>query len=118
MLDDGVPVPPRAQAAHQQASFLYKGLVSRARGDRGAPYGRYVYKDYGSLVSIGTRDSVGNLMGNLFPSTWFVQGLLARWMYASLHLMHHQAVLGTIRTGVLAIARFLVRRATPQVKLH
>jgi NADH dehydrogenase len=39
-------------------------------------------------------------------------------MYASLHLMHHRAVLGTIRTGVLALARFLVRRATPQVKLH
>lgn len=115
---DGTPVPPRAQAAHQQASFLYKALVRRARGDRGAPDDRYVYKDYGSLVSIGTRDSVGNLMGNLFRSTWYVQGLVARLMYASLHLMHHRAVLGTIRTGVLAIARFLVRRATPQVKLH
>ncbi|MFA7505439.1 MAG: NAD(P)/FAD-dependent oxidoreductase [Burkholderiaceae bacterium] len=115
---DGTPVPPRAQAAHQQASFLYKALVARARGDRGAPHGRYVYRDYGSLVSIGTRDSVGNLMGNLFRSTWFVQGLVARIMYTSLHLMHHQAVLGSVRTGVLAIARFLVRRATPQVKLH
>jgi NADH dehydrogenase len=39
-------------------------------------------------------------------------------MYASLHLMHHQAVLGTIRTGVLAVARYLVKRATPLVKLH
>lgn len=117
-MDDGKPVPPRAQAAHQQASFLYDALFARARGDRGAPRGRYVYRDYGSLVSIGTRDSVGNLMGSLFPATWFVQGLLARWMYASLHLMHHRAVLGTVRTGVLALARFLVRRATPQVKLH
>ncbi len=118
VLEDGKPVPPRAQAAHQQASFLYKALVARAGGDRGAPHGRYVYRDYGSLVSIGTRDSVGNLMGNLFSSSWFVQGLLARWMYASLHLMHHNAVLGTMRTAVLAVARFLVRRATPQVKLH
>jgi NADH dehydrogenase len=32
--------------------------------------------------------------------------------------MHHQAVLGTLRTGVLAVARFLVKRATPLVKLH
>lgn len=115
---DGTPVPPRAQAAHQQANFLYKAFVQRAGGDPGAPRGRYVYKDYGSLVSIGTRDSVGNLMGNLFRSTWFVQGLVARLMYASLHLLHHRAVLGTIRTAVLAVARFLVRRATPQVKLH
>ena len=118
VLGDNKPVPPRAQAAHQQASFLYKALVARTRGDHGAPHSRYVYRDYGSLVSIGTRDSVGNLMGNLFPSTWFVQGLVARFMYASLHLMHHQAVLGTVRTGVLALARFLVRRAKPQVKLH
>jgi NADH dehydrogenase len=36
----------------------------------------------------------------------------------SLHLMHHQAVLGTLRTGVLAFARYLVKRATPLVKLH
>jgi NADH dehydrogenase len=36
----------------------------------------------------------------------------------SLHLMHHQAVLGAVRTGVLAVARFLIRRTTPLVKLH
>ena len=60
----------------------------------------------------------GNLMGNLFRSTWYVQGLLARTLYVSLHLLHHQAVLGTLRTGVLAVARFLVKRATPLVKLH
>ncbi|MCY1378221.1 NADH dehydrogenase [compost metagenome] len=80
--------------------------------------GSYVYRDHGSLVSVGTQTSVGNLMGNLFRSTWFVQGLLARTMYVSLHLMHHQAVLGTMRTAVLALARFLVKRATPLVKLH
>src|SRR5690606_29059989 len=45
VLDDDRPVPPRAQAAHQQASFLYEALVARARGDRGAPHGRYVYRD-------------------------------------------------------------------------
>jgi len=77
-----------------------------------------VYKDYGSLVSLGTRSSVGSLMGSVFRATWFVEGLFARAMYASLHLMHHQAVLGTVRTGVLAMARFLVKRATPLVKLH
>jgi NADH dehydrogenase len=39
-------------------------------------------------------------------------------MYKSLHLMHHQAVLGSLRTGVLAVARYLIRRSTPLVKLH
>ena len=114
---DGGWVPPRAQAAHQQASYLVAALTRRAQG-QSAPDRPYVYKDHGSLVSLGTQSSVGNLMGNLFRSTWFVQGLLARTMYVSLHLMHHQAVLGTMRTAVLALARFLVKRATPLVKLH
>ncbi len=114
---DGRPVPPRAQAAHQQASYLAGRLLRLARGQ--APRARpFVYRDHGSLVSLGTRSSVGNLMGNLFGANWFVQGLLARLMYTSLHLMHHQAVLGTLRTAVLAFARFLVKRATPLVKLH
>jgi NADH dehydrogenase len=110
-------VPPRAQAAHQQASYLVKVLTRRAM-DQPVPTRPYVYQDHGSLVSLGTQTSVGNLMGNLFRSTWFVQGMLARTMYVSLHLMHHQAVLGSLRTAVLAVARFLVKRATPLVKLH
>ena len=114
---EGGWVPPRAQAAHQQASYLVAALTRRAN-DQPAPDRPYVYKDHGSLVSLGTQSSVGNLMGNLFRSTWFVQGLLARTMYVSLHLMHHQAVLGSLRTAVLALARFLVKRATPLVKLH
>lgn len=114
---DGGFVPPRAQAAHQQASYLMDALMRRAQS---LPPGTkpYVYKDHGSLVSLGTQTSVGNLMGNLFRSTWYVQGMFARLMYVSLHLMHHQAVLGTLRTGVLAVARYLVKRATPLVKLH
>jgi NADH dehydrogenase len=112
----GKPVPPRAQAAHQQADYLMKTFMNMATGH--PPQKRaYVYKDYGSLVSIGHQTTVGNLMGAL-RATWFVEGFLARMMYLSLHLMHHQAILGSIRTGVLAVARFLIRRTTPLVKLH
>jgi len=114
---NGGTVPPRAQAASQQASYLVKALTRRAQG-KPAPDRPYVYKDHGSLVSLGTQNSVGNLMGSVFRSTWFVHGLMARAMYASLHLRHHQAVMGTLRTAVLAVARFLVKRATPLVKLH
>jgi NADH dehydrogenase len=113
---DGRLVPPRAQTAHQQADYLFEALLCRVLG-KPLPAKPYVYRDHGSLVSIGTQSSVGNLMGSL-RATWFVEGLFARWLYVSLHLMHHQAVLGSLRTGVLAVARFLVRRATPLVKLH
>ncbi|MFC5547498.1 NAD(P)/FAD-dependent oxidoreductase [Massilia aerilata] len=112
----GKPVPPRAQAAHQQADYLFKTFMSMDAG-HAPPKDPYVYKDYGSLVSIGHQTTVGNLMGSLRAS-WFVEGFLARIMYLSLHLMHHQAILGSMRTGVLALARFLIRRTTPLVKLH
>ncbi len=57
-------------------------------------------------------------MGSLKGLSWFVEGFFARMMYVSLHLMHHRAVLGAVRTGVLAVARFLIKRSTPLVKLH
>jgi NADH dehydrogenase len=114
---NGLPVPPRAQAAHQQADYLLKHFLLLEAGK--APQRKpYVYRDYGSLVSLGSRSSVGSLMGSLKGMSWFVDGLFARLMYVSLHLMHHQAVLGTLRTGVLALARFLIKRSTAHVKLH
>lgn len=114
---NGKPVPPRAQAAHQQAEHLLKRFLAEAAG-KAAPAAAYRYRDYGSLVSIGTATTVGSLMGSLKGLSWFVEGFVARTMYKSLHLMHHQAVLGSLRTGVLAIARYLIRRSTPLVKLH
>lgn len=114
---DGKPVPPRAQAAHQQADYLVQHFLREAAGK--APSGLpYVYRDYGSLVSFGQTSSVGSLMGSLKGLSWFVDGFVARLMYTSLHLMHHKAVLGTLRTAVLALARFLIKRTTPLVKLH
>ena len=113
----GVKVPPRAQAAHQQADFLVDCFIRDIKG-RPQPSRAYVYTDYGSLVSLGNTTSVGSLMGALQGFNWFVEGMFARMMYVSLHLMHHRAVLGTVRTGLLAMARFLIRRSTPLVKLH
>jgi NADH dehydrogenase len=116
-MEDGRRVPPRAQAAHQQADHLYRAFVREMRGGRAAPV-PYVYRDYGSLVSVGSQTSVGTLMGSLKGRSWFVRGGLARIMYVSLHLLHDRAVLGWMRTCSLAIARTLIRRNTALVKLH
>ncbi|MRW84802.1 NAD(P)/FAD-dependent oxidoreductase [Pseudoduganella sp. FT26W] len=114
---DGKLVPPRAQAAHQMADYLLETFLRQHRNQ--PPQGKpYVYRDYGSLVSFGQTTSVGSLMGSLKGLSWFVDGFVARLMYVSLHLMHHKAVLGTVRTAVLAVARFLIKRTTPLVKLH
>jgi len=114
---NGLPVPPRAQAAHQQADYLVTAFlrIDKGRPPQDTPY---EYRDYGSLVSVGQNTSVGSLMGSLRGASWFVQGSVARLMYTSLHLNHHRAVMGTMRTALLAIARFLIRRSTPLVKLH
>ena len=115
--DEGAFLPARAQVAHQQAAFLRPILAARIQG---APpeSGEFRYRDYGSLVSIGHSRGVGSLMGVLTGKGLFVEGVFARLMYMSLHLMHHLAFLGLVRTGFLAIGRLFLKRGAPRVKLH
>lgn len=110
-------LPARAQVAHQQASFLFETLGARIRGTA-EPSRDFAFRDYGSLVSIGHTRGVGSLMGVLSGKSWFVEGLVARLMYMSLHLTHHMAVLGFGRTAALALGRLLLKRGAPRVKLH
>lgn len=115
--EEGRFLPARAQVAHQQASYLRKRLAALIQG-QSVDDTPFVFKDYGSLVSVGHSRGVGSLMGVLSGKSWFVEGLLARIMYMSLHLMHHMAVLGVLRTATLALGRLLSKRAAPRVKLH
>jgi NADH dehydrogenase len=108
-------VPPRAQAAHQQASFLFDALKRRLDG---RPLPDFHYRDLGSLVSLGRYDAVGNLMGPLIGSTLFIEGLLARMLYFSLYRMHKVALHGWLRTTADTIGQWLQRRTAPRVKLH
>lgn len=114
---EGQYLPARAQVAHQQANFLLPIMAGRIRGSE---IGKrtFRFRDYGSLVSVGHSRGVGSLMGVLQGKSWFVEGLLARLMYMSLHLMHHMAVLGLARTAFLALGRLLMKRGAPRVKLH
>jgi NADH dehydrogenase len=75
------------------------------------------YQDFGSLVSLGRRQSVGNLAG-LFRSTLFVEGLIARLMYLSIRKVHQLALHGYVRVGLDSLAELFGRRSAPQVKLH
>lgn len=113
---DGKTVPARAQAAHQQASYLERVLIARLR--QGHVQTPFVYRDFGSLVSLGDNKGVGALMGGLGGPNFFIEGLLAKWAYMSLHLDHHRAILGVGRTATLAIARLLQQRVSGRLKLH
>lgn len=118
MQPDGKTVSPRAQSAHQQAEYMYRAITHRIAGGQKTANPPYFYRDYGSLISLGTQTGVGSLMGALTGGMLFVDGIFARWLYISLHLMHHKVILGLGRTVVLAIARALVKRSTALVKLH
>ena len=78
----------------------------------------FVYRDFGSLVSLGHYSAVGNLMGFLVGRSFLIEGLFARIMYRSLYLMHQQALHGSLKVALDTLARALTRRTEPQVKLH
>lgn len=109
-------VPPRAQAAHQQASVLVKTIKARVAGKKTLP--EFHYHDYGSLVNLGKYSTVGNLMGAVAGGTMYIQGLIARVMYRSLYKMHLMALHGMLSVVVHTIGRFISRRTEPHVKLH
>jgi len=107
-------VPPRAQAAHQQASTLCKSIVNRLNGQ---PLVKYMYYDYGSLVALGKYSTVGNLMGNLMGSVT-IGGFIARVVYLSLYKMHQVAIHGYYRTTLLTLSNLFRRSAHSKIKMH
>ncbi len=113
--DMSTRVPPRAQAAHQQASHMLRQIERRLRG---APLVPYTYRDFGSLVSLGRWSTVGQLMGFLSGRGVFIEGYFAGLMYRSLRLMHERALHGTSRAIFGAVARVVARRYRPPLKLH
>ncbi len=114
LAQEGYPngIPPRAQAAHQEADFMVHQVEAILKG---ANLGTFRYRDFGSLVSLGRARTVGNLMGFVIGRAFFVEGLIARLMYRSLYKMHEAALHGNWRTlrGLL-----VGDRPTPSVKLH
>jgi len=111
----GTIVPPRAQAAHQQASHMVKQIRNRIAG---RPLRPWRYRDFGSLVSLGEYSTVGNLMGSLTRGNVWIEGWFARMMYLSLYKMHELALHGFWKTALDTLARLITRRTEPHVKLH
>jgi len=108
-------VPPRAQAAHQQAAHLVRqvGLMLEQK-----PLEPYVYRDYGSLVTLGQHATLGVLAGMAGQKSLFIEGFIARQMYRSLYKMHQMALHGVVKTLVGSFARSVARNTAPRVKLH
>lgn len=109
------PIPPRAQAAHQQAAHLLREIPRRMRGE---PLRPFKYRDFGSLVSLGKYTTVGNLMGFISGRSMWIEGLFAKLMYRSLYKMHQLALNGVWKVFFDTLSRTITRRTEPEVKLH
>ena len=109
-------VPPRAQAAHQQASLLVKSLKKRVTNKTNLP--EYHYRDYGSLVNLGRYSTVGSLMGAISGGNLFIEGFFARLMYQSLYKLHLMALHGFFSVFLQTLARLITRRTEATIKLH
>jgi NADH dehydrogenase len=112
---EAMPIPPRAQAAHQEASHLYVEIQRKLKGE---PLRAFHYRDFGSLVSLGHYSTVGSLMGFIVGGSFIVEGLFARLMYRSLYKMHEMALHGPWKVLLDSLSRSLTRRTEPVVKLH
>ncbi len=108
-------VPPRAQAAHQEAAHMVRQIRNRIAG---TPLTPYRYRDFGSLVSLGEYTTVGNLMGKLVGGNLMIEGYFARLMYTWLYKMHELALHGYTKVALDTLARLITRRTEPHVKLH
>jgi NADH dehydrogenase len=112
---DGTWVPPRAQAAYQQAMYLTRTLPDLMAGKIVKPF---VFRDHGSLVSLSEYSSVGSLMGSLTRGSFFIEGQLARLMYWGLHKQHQLALGGFLKTALITLSELLDRTHRPRIKLH
>ena len=112
---DGTWVPPRAQAAYQQAMYLARALPDLMAGKTVAPF---VFTDQGSLVSLAEYSSVGSLMGSLTRGSFFIEGQMARVMYWALHKQHQLALGGIKKTALITLSEIIDRTHRPRIKLH
>ncbi len=112
---EDLPIPPRAQAAHQMALTVFKNIHAKQKGKK---LKAFTYEDKGSLISLSRFSTVGSLMGNLVGGAMAVEGRMARLIYTSLYRMHLLGIHGWIRgIGLMIIGR-VNRVVRPKLKLH
>lgn len=113
--EDGKPVPPRAQVAHQQAEHMFKLIKAKLSNK---PLPEFIFNDKGSLVSLSGYSTVGSLMGNLSKGSMMVEGRIARLVYVSLYRLHQIALHGYWRTFLMTLSGHINKVIRPKLKLH
>jgi NADH:ubiquinone reductase (H+-translocating) len=109
------PLPPTAQVAHQQAQHLIRHLPEAIQNGRTVP--DFVYRDFGSLVSLGDYDAYGSLgkLG-LFKGV-SIRGRLAQFSHVMLYRTHQSRLYGFWRGGLLWLVDQLNARLRASIRL-
>jgi hypothetical protein len=77
-----------------------------------------IYEKYGLKPNLMAVADGSKIMGGLIGGTLLVEGYFAKLMYLSLYKMHELALHGWVKVGLDTVARLIVRRTEPHVKLH
>ncbi len=108
-------LPPTAQVAHQQATYLARALARRLRREPTKPFR---YRARGTLISMGELQAVGEIPLTQRSAPLTLNGTKTKILYISLYHMHRVTLFGWQRTLALILADWLRRKTAPPIKLH
>lgn len=109
------PLPPTAQVAHQQARHLIRHLPDALQGKRCLP--DFVYRDSGSLVSLGEYDAFGSLGKFGFFKSVTIRGRLAQFSHLMLYRSHQARLYGFRRGSLLWLVDLLNARLRTRIRM-
>jgi NADH:ubiquinone reductase (H+-translocating) len=112
---DDALVPPRAQAAWQQAVYLNDAITRRLKH---RPVPLFSYRDQGTLISFGHAGAAGALMSDLLRRPLFIGGWFAASCYKHLYRRHIMGLTGIRRMMMHSASQWLRERVRPTVKLN
>ena len=107
-------IPPSAQAARQQSSFLFSLLTHAA----GKTRPRFRYRDYGTLVTLGRAGTVGILLRAVGRRNLRVRGAIASIMYRMTYERYVMSHVGPLRMLGHMLARWCRSKMLMPVKWH
>lgn len=108
-------LPTRAQVAFQQALYLVEALPRHLSGRPVLPF---VYRDYGSLISLAGGRAVGSLATVKGSSGWYVEGKIAALMHHAIYRRHILSINGWRRALIVSLSHGLERWLGAGTRLH
>ncbi|MFI4847405.1 MAG: NAD(P)/FAD-dependent oxidoreductase [Candidatus Makana argininalis] len=112
---NGIISPPRAQAANQMASIVFKNILSILEKKT---LKNYTYKDSGTFISLSKFNSCGIFINNFIKRNIFVKGKIARLFYLIIYRIYQISLYGYIKTILIIISDLINKKIIPVVKLY